>query len=496
MLLGTCVVGGLQGAQHGAALQTAEPEPMVTVHVIRETTNAHGGSVLVADDMECPLSLVQKFISGKVFHLGKPVLSLYSADYDLLKGMVLATCTYERNELLAARSPEDLQKIFKAAIGLSLHKKTLDAITVSLLQHIERLSPKPGVKEVRMSCICSRYETDDSPRVNFLKKFGSADIERLVATAVGLVADETYKSDPQGTDVESDFENVKAVLHVLLHTDDLKKYVTEKCKETLADAVKARALWDLEHHPVRNHVAGNYSLIDYMIRYFDVAFPCGMRKEDLVFCPSVSDLLRAGAVDKRLMPNLHDGFAEKRSYLTIEDKGLGSLEGIEGVPNSVDVRHLSLAHNNLCAWPKIMAFSALQSLNLSNNNVSVLTPGMFSHLCHLKSLRLNSNNISTIPSGAFDGLAALEWLNLSRNNIQELPPDFLAKFPQLTSVDLENNQLRKVPAGALRGPKQLKKVCLYTNNLPSPSSQAEDTIRKQNGLSAECQVLLYNQRRQ
>lgn len=492
MLLGTCVVGGLQGAQHGAASQPAEPEPMVTVHVIRETTNAHGGSVLVADDMECPLSLVQKFISGKAFHLGKPVLPLYSADYALLKRLIEATSNYELNELLAARSPEDLQKIFNAVIGLSLHKKSLDAITVSLLQHIERLSPKPGVKEVRMSCICSRYETDDSPRVNFLKKFGSADIERLVAVAVGLVADETYKND----DVESGFENVKAVLHVLLHTDDLKKYVTEPHKKILADAVKARALWDLEHHPVRNHVAGNYSLIDYMIRYFDVAFPCGMRKEDLVFCPSVSDLLRAGAVDKRLMPNLHDGFAEKRSDLMIEDKGLGSLEGIEDVPNSADVLHLSLAHNNLRAWPKIMAFSTLQSLNLSNNNVSVLTPGMFSHLCHLKSLRLNSNNISTIPSGAFDGLAALEWLNLSRNNIQELPPDFLANLPQLISVDLESNQLREVPAGALRGPKQLKKVCLYTNNLPSSSSQAEDTIRAQNGLSKECQVLLYNQRRQ
>ena len=74
--------------------------------------------------------------------------------------------------------------------------------------------------------------------------------------------------------------------------------------------------------------------------------------------------------------------------------------------------------------------TALQTLDLWDNELSQLPSEVFSGLTALETLKLWGNALSQLPSEVFSGLTALETLNLWDNELSQLPSEvFLRSRP-------------------------------------------------------------------
>lgn len=123
-------------------------------------------------------------------------------------------------------------------------------------------------------------------------------------------------------------------------------------------------------------------------------------------------------------------------------------------------------------------FSHLEVLDLSQNRLSGLQPGVFSGLSSLRWLNLSANNLgmqpatpdpnSSVRAGlalagnqgltkeAFKGLWQLRGLDLSRNSLLWLPRGLLDPVPRLSWLSLAHNRMSALdratfePLGGLR----------------------------------------------
>ena len=111
----------------------------------------------------------------------------------------------------------------------------------------------------------------------------------------------------------------------------------------------------------------------------------------------------------------------------------------------------------------------LESLNLSCNEIRVLTKVLNRLGCHLKSLDLSDNEIERVEAGCLEGFSELVELNLSRNRIkllkQRLPP-------KLECLDLSENEIGFEFAETLSGNESLRHLRLNGN----PIMQEHDDI--------------------
>lgn len=110
-------------------------------------------------------------------------------------------------------------------------------------------------------------------------------------------------------------------------------------------------------------------------------------------------------------------------------------------PNTT-IRHFRIG-SNVCPAPKshtITRFPAtffnnmpnLEFLDLSENHLSELTPGMFDNLPELTELILSCNELTSIPDGIFDNNHKLRRLWLSGNKITDFTP--LNKYRHIKNV--------------------------------------------------------------
>ena len=103
---------------------------------------------------------------------------------------------------------------------------------------------------------------------------------------------------------------------------------------------------------------------------------------------------------------------------------------------------LNLTNNDLTTLDAggFDGLTALETLNLNNNDLTTLADGGFDGLAALETLNLTNNDLTTLADGGFDGLAALETLNLRRNQLQSLPDGVFEPLTALTGLDLRNNR--------------------------------------------------------
>lgn len=88
-----------------------------------------------------------------------------------------------------------------------------------------------------------------------------------------------------------------------------------------------------------------------------------------------------------------------------------------------------------------MNFPSLHSLNLSNNALLALSPGIFSNLGALHMLDLSSCSITYLHKDTFKGLGNLHTLILRNNSLQELEVPFFLPLKSLFHLDLQHNAL-------------------------------------------------------
>ncbi|XP_026183219.1 leucine-rich repeat-containing G-protein coupled receptor 5-like [Mastacembelus armatus] len=104
-------------------------------------------------------------------------------------------------------------------------------------------------------------------------------------------------------------------------------------------------------------------------------------------------------------------------------------------------------------------------LDLSMNNLTVLSSGGLSSLHFLEELRLAGNDLSSIPSGAFTGLYNLKVLMLQNNQLTSVPAGAFNNLHNLQSLRLDANHISSVPIGCFSGLRSLRHLWLDDNAL-------------------------------
>ncbi|BBH52642.1 leucine-rich repeat domain-containing protein [Fluviispira sanaruensis] len=112
----------------------------------------------------------------------------------------------------------------------------------------------------------------------------------------------------------------------------------------------------------------------------------------------------------------------------------------------------------------ITGFVSLNSLNLSDNNISYLPHGIFDKLSNLKWLILRKNNLKSIPKDAFRNLNKLEMIWLMENQISNLPLGTFDHNPNLNWISLYNNELSYIDPGLFNKVTKLQSIELSNNN--------------------------------
>ena len=110
------------------------------------------------------------------------------------------------------------------------------------------------------------------------------------------------------------------------------------------------------------------------------------------------------------------------------------------------------------------------SVILTNNRITNLTSGVFSHLRHCTSLELSHNYVLVIESGAFSGLSLLTNLNLGSNRISQPIDSSMWKGLQFLEILLlRENYIHTISPEAFSGLIWLKTLKHGHNYLSSIS---------------------------
>ena len=111
--------------------------------------------------------------------------------------------------------------------------------------------------------------------------------------------------------------------------------------------------------------------------------------------------------------------------------------------------------------------SDLTKLDLSRNDVEVVSGGALKGLSRLEELLIKNNKLGKVDDTAFEGLSSLHTLDLSGNKLVALPQDAFLPTPKLMYFRAANNSLSVLAPGLFRGLQHLVELDLSYNDLRS-----------------------------
>ncbi len=153
--------------------------------------------------------------------------------------------------------------------------------------------------------------------------------------------------------------------------------------------------------------------------------------------------------------------------------------------------HINLPSINLGTMEPTLLFKFIQELNawisglqcyllsldLNDNDLTVLLPGTFGGLEHLQQLRLDGNQLAALPAGTFDGLQNLQNLYLGGNKLVTLPPEIFNGLQNLRNLHLGHNELTTLPRNILSDLRNLQELELSGNQLTTLPSGIFDSLQ-------------------
>ncbi|KAL7671329.1 hypothetical protein ACOME3_006229 [Neoechinorhynchus agilis] len=223
-------------------------------------------------------------------------------------------------------------------------------------------------------------------------------------------------------------------------------------------SISYNQLYHIHHNLFRN--TGN-------LQYVDLS---GNRIRDLIARNSPTHLIAYVALWLNKISAVT--FSRTKSYKALANFGLYS----EYVPQSIltalkiygqnATRVISLTNKNLTTFREIdiwLTINILISLDLTDNQITMLEPTDFSGLVNLKYLSLQSNIITKIKSKSFEAASHLEAIDLSQNNLSTIPVDAFDGLENLIFFNLADNKLRSIP-GSLYDLKMPNLVFLNVSN--------------------------------
>ncbi|KAM4693236.1 toll-like receptor 5 [Discoglossus pictus] len=110
-----------------------------------------------------------------------------------------------------------------------------------------------------------------------------------------------------------------------------------------------------------------------------------------------------------------------------------------------------------------LAYSHLETLNLSVGSIFNIQPYTFGNLTKLEWLILNDNKINKIEKNAFSGLNSLRRLDLSKNILGEIYDYTFDGLPNITYIDLTGNNIGPITRYAFANLRHLETLDLRDN---------------------------------
>ncbi|PVD24101.1 hypothetical protein C0Q70_14571 [Pomacea canaliculata] len=153
---------------------------------------------------------------------------------------------------------------------------------------------------------------------------------------------------------------------------------------------------------------------------------------------------------------LDDNVWDRISVLTYLDELELQDNSLITIPPGVmqeftNLQYLNLSSNRIRILPKKVFIwqYKLTSLDLSSNGMTELPRQAFSSNLHsLQVLNLANNSLSYIEQTTFSGLRALKWLNCSHNHLKSVPDEAFSGLSQLQVLDFSRNQVRSLSVEA------------------------------------------------
>ena len=144
-------------------------------------------------------------------------------------------------------------------------------------------------------------------------------------------------------------------------------------------------------------------------------------------------------------------------------------EGIVGLTN---LERLSLSHNSLAAIPDLSPLTKLTHLDISDNSLERLPPGLPQGIEVGRPLPQLAWPAHQMWIAAHGPRPKLQDVNASQNRITSLP-GWIGSLPSLKALRLDQNDLRALPPEVFQGCASLHTLSLHDN--PITAREVEDT---------------------
>lgn len=146
----------------------------------------------------------------------------------------------------------------------------------------------------------------------------------------------------------------------------------------------------------------------------------------------------------------------------------------------LDDNEIHFICNKYCETSSLILNDAvsLETLSVSNNQISMINGDSFTHTPNLQSLDLSRNKITEIREGTFEALYELRFLNLGSNKILQL--DAAETFADLTNLEtltLGGNDLSYLSSGIFANLTSLKQLMLNNTKISSIDSDIFTELR-------------------
>ncbi|XP_066599211.1 toll-like receptor 6 [Prorops nasuta] len=250
-------------------------------------------------------------------------------------------------------------------------------------------------------------------------------------------------------EVSESLENASLDVETLLHFWRLRSLRIEGCKLTHWPAKVLGALRDLRNLTIRsfNGRRTKYSLeleagsfeSSSQIEKIDLSWNNIWQLPEHLFCP-LSNLVTLNVSWNALKDVLELGFRD------VGDRHSRRQHESTPLPFqcSIDVQSLDVSNNQISVIPAhgFSSLKRLRVLNLSCNAISMLADDALRGLRSLETFDLSGNRIVALPTDMFrDSARSLKELRLQNNSISVLSPGLFSDMNQLVALDLSRNVL-------------------------------------------------------